>query len=182
VLDELRLYEPGQPPAPPGDRHRVLVARKPGVMDPVALTVERALRRSGLDGGAGGAVGTYRAWELSGELDPGELDRIGRSVLGNDIIEVVLVRSEALPYGPPPEARIHGRVDVPLLEADDGALERLSAAGGLALDLMEMRAIQASTASTRPSPQRWSSTAGATRTCSARPSSAPPASWRVPGA
>ena len=56
VLEELQLVAPGEEPtARASGVHRLLVARRPGVMDPVALTVERAIARSDLAGHAGPA-------------------------------------------------------------------------------------------------------------------------------
>ena len=68
VLDQVRLSAPGEAPARGGADHRVLVMRRPGVMDPVALTVERTVARS-LGPAADGSpvrVLTFQAWELSG--------------------------------------------------------------------------------------------------------------------
>src|SRR5215207_6224377 len=48
VLDAPRISVPRGLPAAPRSVQRILVARKPGVMDPVALTVAQALRSSGL--------------------------------------------------------------------------------------------------------------------------------------
>jgi len=75
VLDDVRLIEPGTAPESAGSDHRILVARRPGVMDPVAVTVERALTRAGLiSRGASILVSTFRAWELDGgELRIGEI-------------------------------------------------------------------------------------------------------------
>jgi phosphoribosylformylglycinamidine synthase subunit PurSL len=144
VQDQLRLYTPGEDPAPPVGARRVLVARKPGVMDTVAATIERALSRAGLlpvDGPR--HVSTFRAWEFSGSLSDADLGELARRLLGNETIEDVRIGDERLPYGPPPPGPVHGRIVVPLLDADDARLAALSAEGALSLDHFEMRAIQA---------------------------------------
>jgi phosphoribosylformylglycinamidine synthase len=144
VLDEFTLYEPMEVPSFAGDSRRVLVAKKAGVMDPVALTITRGLKRTGLGGDAADAhISTFSAYELSGEISEEETSLIARRVLGNETIEDLLLDSEALPYGPPAEGSTHGRVEVPISDADDDALMKLSTDGCLSLNLVEMHAIQA---------------------------------------
>jgi phosphoribosylformylglycinamidine synthase subunit PurSL len=144
VLDDLILLEPSQQPAPPGNAHRILVARRPGVMDPVALTIERTLIRTGIvDERAKVLVSTFHAWELSGDLSREDLELIAARILANDTIEDVSIDGEGLPFGRPPAAPQHGRVEVPLRELDDEALLAISQEGALSLNLVEMHAIQA---------------------------------------
>ena len=144
VLDELHLYAPGESPAAPKNARRVLVARKPGVMDTVAATIERTLGRAKLLPDSGSRhVSTFRAWELTGKLDDAQLAELARRLLGNETIEDVRIGDERLPYGPPPPGPVHGRIDVPLTRADDARLTAISTDGALSLDLFEMRAIQA---------------------------------------
>src|SRR5690349_5958184 len=76
---------------------RILVMRKPGVMDPVALTVQRTLLRTGIvpaAAAAGFRVATFRVFELRGALAPATLAAIGARVLGNETIDEVLVGDE----------------------------------------------------------------------------------------
>jgi phosphoribosylformylglycinamidine synthase subunit PurSL len=153
VIDQARIIEPGAQP-PPVDAQRILVARKPGVMDPVAQTLTAALAKSGLVEGPA-LVSTFRAWELQGSAGVDELERIGRRVLANEVIEVLGVGDEGLPYGSPEGGSPEGgspegsggsttrtRVEVPLLGLDDDALVQLSTEGELSLNLTEMRAVQ----------------------------------------
>jgi phosphoribosylformylglycinamidine synthase II len=141
VLDELRVVAPGRAPAPrPSGVHRLLVARRPGVMDPVALTVERTLERSGL-APAGVRAATYQAWELEGKLGAAELAAIGR-LFANEVIEEILVDDEALHFERPQARAGRGAVALPLRDADDEALARTSREGELSLSLEEMRAIR----------------------------------------
>ncbi len=145
VLDELSIYPPKEAPAGNPGVHRILVARQSGVMDPVAVTVERVLRRTELVQAAedGLLVTTFHAWELKGTLSEEELTTIARRILANDIIEDVAIDSEGLAYGLPPKAPDHGRVEVPLLELTDEALMKISQDGALSLNLIEMREIRA---------------------------------------
>ncbi len=130
----------------PLDRHTepdptcAYVLYHPGVMDPVALTCLDALQEMGL---AVEAVRTGRAYRFEQPV----ADRLRRTVayrvLANDAIEQVHwgrlpaeVFQEAAPY----EFRL---VTVPLRDADEQQLLRVSRDGMLALDLDEMKAIQA---------------------------------------
>ncbi|TDJ78895.1 MAG: phosphoribosylformylglycinamidine synthase subunit PurL [Planctomycetota bacterium] len=148
VLDEARVTAPGEPPSVPGGVRRVLIARKPGVMDPVALTTARAIARTGLvsgtvaDDAAELAVATFQAWELEGAPSDAEVDTIARRLLANEVIEDIHAGTEGLFYGRPQAGAAHGAVTVALRDASDAQLEELSAEGVLALNLTEMRAIQ----------------------------------------
>jgi len=140
VLNTLRLLRPAQDPREPGTR-RLEIVRLPGVMDPSAQSVLRAAGRLGLD------VQDVRSWQafVAPEgSDPAELRRLGTELLANAAIEEA--RLDA-PQGIPPreelpEAPFRLRV-VPLREADEAGLLRLSNEGCLALDATEMRAVQA---------------------------------------
>ena len=140
VVDQERIIAPGEAPQAV-DAHRILVARRPGVMDPVAQTLCAALARADLVSGEV-SVGTFRAWELAGTLEPEELQTIARRILANEVIEVVHVDSEGLPFGAPSGEKTRCRVEVPLIALDDEGLMRLSSEGELSLDLAEMHAIR----------------------------------------
>ena len=92
VVDSARVTAPGaQPEAAPGS-HRVLVARKPGVMDPVAQTLEDALRADGLlSEERPGGVSTFRAWEITFEqaAPAHDIDGAARAALANEVIEAI---------------------------------------------------------------------------------------------
>ncbi|MEL6427691.1 MAG: phosphoribosylformylglycinamidine synthase subunit PurL [Planctomycetota bacterium] len=138
VVDEARLTAPGESPDVPGGAHRVLVARQSGVMDPVALTLERAARALGH---ATASASSFRVYEVTG-ADEGALEAAVRRTLANEVIEDIRVGSEALAFGPPPEGPQRGRVEVPLSGLDDEGLERISTEGALSLNRTEMRAVQ----------------------------------------
>ena len=162
VLDEARVFAPGEAPRSGSRRaSRVLVARKPGVMDPVALTVGRALRRMGLARDDGRApVATFRAWELEcapersviAVLPRETLARIGREILANEIIEDLYVEDEGLELALPPASPRHGVVHVALREASDERLSAISRDGALSLSLLEMQAIRAHYAAQKKEP------------------------------
>jgi phosphoribosylformylglycinamidine synthase len=156
VLDEPRVVPPGETPGPRSRRaSRVLVARKPGVMDPVALTVERALRRIGLASedraDSGPQVATFRVWELECAPDRAAqrvlsrptLERIGREILANEVIEDLHLEDRALELARPAASARHGAVHVALRAAPDDRLAAISRDGALSLSLLEMQAIRA---------------------------------------
>ena len=144
VLDDVRLSAPGEAPEPAACDHRVLVAKRPGVMDPVATTVARAIVRNGLvEGEDEPAVTTFRAYELHGPIESAELDRLARRVLANPVIDDVRIDREELHYGAIPVRPVGEVVHVPLAGADEAELVAISQRGGLSLNAVEMRAIQA---------------------------------------
>src|SRR5262249_6683653 len=118
----------------------ITVLLKPGVMDPVAESVLSASRDLGapLD-----AVRTFRRYFGSRELNPNDRDILFRKVLANDAIEQIVtgpLRAEHLALGKPYTFK---KVVVPLRSLGDDELNKLSRDGQLALNLDEMRAIQA---------------------------------------
>jgi phosphoribosylformylglycinamidine synthase len=127
-------------PAPPAGFRRIDVLRKPGVMDPAADSVLRALAAVGLPCRS---ARNYRGFLVRGATTA-ELERIGVQLLANPLIEEVRVdpKQAVVPFSELPSAPF-ARVTIPLLAADDRELKRISADGLLALDLEEMRAIQA---------------------------------------
>ncbi|MBM4015256.1 MAG: phosphoribosylformylglycinamidine synthase, partial [Planctomycetes bacterium] len=142
VLHESRVLAADAPvPAPPAGHRRLDVVRRPGVMDPAAASVLRALHAVGL---AGESARTYRAVLVRGARDADELRRIGERCLANLLVEEVRVdpAEPIVPFADLAPAPFR-RVEVPLRDAEDAALLRISRDGMLALDLAEMRAIQA---------------------------------------
>jgi|694.fasta_scaffold22856_5 phosphoribosylformylglycinamidine synthase II len=146
VLDEPRITAPRGAPRVAESRARILVARKPGVMDPVALTIQRTLRKTGLLPAGKEArfhCSTFRVYEIEGERDPLCLRQIGTRCLGNETIDDVAVNMEGLHFELVAAVARHGRVEVPLCAADDVRLMEISRQGGLSLNLLEMQVIQA---------------------------------------
>ncbi len=144
VLDESRVIAPREPAPPRPAAYRVLVAKKPGVMDPIAQTVRRTILRTGLlKSESELLVTTFQAWELDGTLSAEEVELIGRRILANVTIEDLYTGGEGLTFTLPKASSAGGRHEVALLGLDDDALETLSREGQLSLDLNEMQTIQA---------------------------------------
>jgi phosphoribosylformylglycinamidine synthase subunit PurSL len=128
--------------APPADAgaSRIEIHLKPGVMDPVAASTERAIADLGIPVRQ---VRTGRAYLIEGKIEPDVLGRIAERALANGVIELVHF-SAFLPRrfetGRPQPLQLR---HVPLRQLDDGDLARLSRQGHLFLSLEEMKAIQA---------------------------------------
>ncbi len=140
VVCEFHLHAPGaNPPATTAGSHAVTVVPRPGVTDPVAHSVQKALADMHLPAGP---TGTYRVFDVHGTVDATRLLQVAKKALANDVVQEVLL--DALPPGlpgqpPPPDLTVQ---PVPLAHLDAAGLERLSKDGGLALDRAEMTAIQ----------------------------------------
>lgn len=126
-------------PKAAGFAHRVLVVKKPGVMDPAADGVRRALHTAGI---AVHAVRTYAAYLVDADVSREELRGAAARVLGNEAIESISVDDEK-PVAPWVETHEppFRRVEVELPE-DDAKLLAVSKEGGLSLSLLEMKAIR----------------------------------------
>lgn len=116
----------------------VNVLPKPGVMDPVAASTELAARDAGLDVTE---VRTLRKYWLP-ELPPEQMEAICRRALSNDSIEQVVIgplHLEKLSAGTPYNFSI---ITVPIRDATDAELEKMSKESQLYLTLVEMQTIQ----------------------------------------
>jgi phosphoribosylformylglycinamidine synthase len=126
--------------APPnGQAQLVNVLPKPGVMDPVALSVQNALLDFGI---RADAVRTFKKYWIGG-LAADRLGVLASKLLANDAIEQAItgpLRFERLEVGSPYRFQL---VHVAIREMDDAALARLSREGQLYLSLAEMQAIRA---------------------------------------
>ncbi len=147
VLEEARIVAPrvATPPAPAGV-HRLLVMRRPGVMDPTAVTVERTLARASfakLPNAERVRALTFTAYELRLALDTAALASAARQLFANEVIEELLVDREDLHFDFPQASSERSDGAVQLLHASDEELLRISRHGGLSLSLEEMRAIVA---------------------------------------
>ncbi len=114
------------------------VLLKPGVMDPVALSVTDAARDLGI------AVESARTFRRYYGPPPanGQREVLFRKVLANEAIEQVVagpLTLDHLTLGAPYHFRL---VRVPLRELDDAGLERVSRDGQLSLSRDEMRAVR----------------------------------------
>jgi phosphoribosylformylglycinamidine synthase subunit PurSL len=113
----------------------VTVLLKPGVMDPAAQSVMDAAADLGiqLDG-----VRTFRRYYLA---EKGT--QLIYGILANDAIEHLVEGPLSLSHLTISQEYIFRRVVIPLLQADDETLLKISRQGQLALDLEEMKVIQA---------------------------------------
>lgn len=140
VVDQFVVHAPGaSPQVPPPGTRMVAVVPRPGVTDPVAHSVQKALGDLGLPVVA---AGTYRVYDIKDAPEGRELLQIAGRALANAVVQDVLL--DALPAGlpgepPPADLATH---PIPLAHLDLAGLERLSRDGGLALDGAEMTAIQ----------------------------------------
>jgi phosphoribosylformylglycinamidine synthase len=118
----------------------ITVLLKPGVMDPAAQSVIETCRDLGL---AVQSVRTYRRYFTVEPLDDEDRPVLFRKVLANDAIEQIVegpLTLDHLSIGTPYHFR---RVVVPLRGLDEDGLVKLSREGQLALNLAEMKSIQA---------------------------------------
>jgi phosphoribosylformylglycinamidine synthase len=129
----------------------------PGVMNPPAISACDAIRRLLRSGASEGdsaksfpslhAVGTARAYEISGAAGLDDLERIASRLLANPCIERWYLfgfgRADSLPAEfPSPSARPFALRHVRLKPLDDDALLKLSRERHLFLSLDEMRALR----------------------------------------
>lgn len=151
VIERFVVHAPGEVADSPAGAHTLTIVPKPGVTDPVAHSVQKALADSDLPVVA---AGTYRTYDVHGDVAGDELLRVARKGLANDTVQQILV--DALPEGlpgesPAPDLSVH---EVPLEGLDEAALVQLSKDGGLALDGHEMRTIQSHFAGLGRAPSR----------------------------
>jgi len=120
----------------------VEICRKPGVTDPVAVEVVRAARELGVAGIRRTATGVR--WELEAEwIDDAALSKLTRVLLANAVIERWEF-GEIEPAFPENQGQALTVERYDIAAMNDDELLALSARRRLALDLEEMRAIQAS--------------------------------------
>ncbi len=123
-----------------GDKgHSIEVAYHPGVTDAEA---ENLLRRARSMGFQVEAVATATRYEFEGEFSPSELEAIARQVLCNEVIQGYSFCPLQPAFLPRCEPNLQVEV-IPLRQADDAELARLSAERVLSLSLPEMQAIRA---------------------------------------
>lgn len=123
-----------------GGDYSFTVLLKPGVMDPVAESVLGAAADLGVPLQA---VRTFRRYFGPENIPSSERDLLFRKVLANDAIEQVIVgplKPEHLALG---KAYVFKKTVVPIRTLSDDELVKLSKEGQLALNLDEMKTIQA---------------------------------------
>ena len=140
VNETARIQDPEETD-PQGDQ-TLLLRRMAGVSDPEAQTTMRALRLLDIDLPESTHIETYRSYRCLSPVDSQQFLAVGGRALGNLTIEEAYLGSEQVGLHPEPKARRSSRRDIPLLELDGPALEKVSSEMSLALTLEEMQAIQ----------------------------------------
>ena len=137
IVEDYRISDGDKKAKDP--RPVVVVRRKPGVMDPVATSTLQAIEDMGLPARR---CRTARKYYFDGKPGKRDLQSIARAVLANDCIENIQFTdsAEGVFRDAPPYA--FQLVTVPLRDADDEALLRISKQGGLFLNLQELHVIQ----------------------------------------
>ncbi len=142
VVHEFKLTSEEQESAPasssPGS-HVLEVYGRPGVMDPFEMNIRRAVGEMGFEPRS---IRTARQYTMRGELSKDRLLEIGNRVLANPVIQEIEVGKRP----PRPETKVatpgRERVEIPVLKADDAALQKISLDRRLALSLPEMQTIK----------------------------------------
>ena len=144
VVHQFRICGPHQPEwlwAEGPGTHSVEVSRKPGVMDPV----QQSALKGAADLGLGDKVESIRAakkYLLRGSLERDQIETIALKVLANRTIEDVHIDEPQVAY-PLRSLRYEFALRrVPLREADEKEMERISREGVLSLTVQEMQVIQ----------------------------------------
>jgi len=126
-------------PVEAGDGHPVLVLRKPGVMDPVALSLTEAIHHMGL---AVSRIRIGRLYLVHGDVAPEDLRESARRVVANEIIEELFLSRDFPRSFPESAPYVFERIEVPLDDLFDAELLKLSKKRVLSLNLTEMKTIQ----------------------------------------
>jgi len=144
VVQQYRVCGMGQTAWPwaEGDGvHAIEVKRKPGVMDPVQASAMRGAADAGLADKVE-LIRTARKFLVRGELSAEQLDRVAWKALGNAAIEEVHIDDPNVKYPRHELSYDFELVRVPLRDADDAELMRISSDGMLSLTLDEMKTVQ----------------------------------------
>jgi phosphoribosylformylglycinamidine synthase len=144
VLEQARwrwLDPPDEQGQGPGrGQWAVEVVLRPGVTDSVADSLVHGGTMLGCKGLRRAASG--QRYLLRGELDPAQVQRLARTLLANEVVNAYAIDQPVAPplvqrseEARPPES-------IPLSEASDAELERISSERRLSLNLAEMQAIR----------------------------------------
>ncbi|HLX61771.1 MAG TPA: phosphoribosylformylglycinamidine synthase subunit PurL [Planctomycetota bacterium] len=132
----------GPLPEGEGNVHSIEVIRKPGVMDPVLASIDKALRDREI---VAKHIATGRKYVFvygkNPAPDANELLRISRKLLANECIEEIHIDRPAPVHTGGGEA-VFKLIEVPILNKSDEELLDISKRGCLSLTLAEMKTIQ----------------------------------------
>ena len=120
------------------DAFRVEVAYNPGVMDPVEASLRKGIEDLGIEGIK--SVRTSRCYLILGAVREAEVRRISEDLLANAVIQHIVIGTER-PAVVGTEYRFQ-LLRIPLREADEEDLMKISQEGLLSLNVEEMRAIR----------------------------------------
>jgi len=119
--------------------HIIEISRKPGVMDPVEQSVIKALRDINI---SVHGVKTAHKYLIDADISAEDLHTIATKVLANTNIEDIFIYPEIPKYQQTVFCASFKKKVIPLVNADTGQLEKISAEGQLSLNIQEMRAIR----------------------------------------
>ncbi len=128
-----------EPPRAAEADHSLIVLKRPGVMDPVALSLRDAAVHMGCPAPE---IRMGRRWLLRGRVEREALLAAARKVLANETIEEILVDQRFPSSFPHPSKYVFRRVEVPVAGLSDRDLLDLSRRQVLSLNLAEMRAVR----------------------------------------
>jgi len=154
VVQQCRICGPrqeGWPWAEGKGVHTIEVSRKPGVMDPVQQSAMKGAADLGLADKIV-SIRTARKYLLRGDLTRKQLERIALKALANNTIEDVHIDEPEVAYPLRQVEYEFKPVSVPIREAGDDELMRISREGVLSLTLEEMKVIQKHFADLRRDP------------------------------
>lgn len=141
VVEQVTVAAPGDErltASQPGGQW-VHVLPKPGVMDPVAQSVQAALADLQIPTSA---VRTFKKYHFQG-IGADQLSLLASRLLANDAIEQIVLGPLQLDRLDLGSSYQFARIDVPIRDMDDESLQRLSREGQLYLTLAEMQTIRA---------------------------------------
>ncbi len=127
------------PPQAAAADHSLIVLPKPGVMDPVALSLEGALADLGH---SQVRARTGRRYLVRGACDSEVLLAAAKRVLMNEVVEEIQPGDEFPRTFPQTSGHVPRKTAVPLHGLDDDALRRLSKERVLSLNIAEMHAVR----------------------------------------
>ena len=107
IVETFVVHAPGAAADHPPGAHTLTIVPKPGVTDPVAHSVQKALADMDLPVVA---AGTYRTYDVHGDVAKDALLQVARKGLANDTVQEILVDQlpEGLPGEPPaPDLAVH---------------------------------------------------------------------------
>ncbi len=144
ILDSLDK-NPTPNPRPPAPTWQIEVTLLPGVTDSVAESLLEGAQMAGLPGLEQAATG--HRYTLTGAIEAQAAQRIATRLLANEVIQTYRINQPIPPPFVPVLSSTYSKNDnvelIPLTNADEAELARISGARRLSLDQAEMQAIQA---------------------------------------